>query len=458
MKPVIKALLFCLAVIMTHTAYANEETNPLHPSYRPPSTTVNVQPITIVKPEAYAIGTVTQNPVTIVKPVINQTGYIEQTGVLKQNQNLSGTATTISGPATTNSGNITNIAKGGAGGSAYIENVQGGSSTNTNNVSVKAGSQSNTLNVAPGAVTANGGNVEKGAIQNTNNVAGSDGGDVNNSGNSSIAKGAVNVNIDNSQHSAAAPHAIATPVIGTQMAPVNPTSFYQAGLPNAVGADAVVGLYEDQCTTTVSGDGNVIHAETKYEKFTLVLDDQVKVRNGKPPTVQLVKLPQSTGVNSGRCVCLGTLQVEALPMPETGRGSNRQTLHVAALRFIASNLRLDPNLASTNVKLLYAERSITLNKGTEVYAKAKGFGGGGSATFGSNIVGALAPSFGSTGGYSTDYPMVGVTYFIVSDTSDGTPKMRTLDIARFVSDINRLPQPQWSGANAAPLAQAITAK
>ncbi len=462
MKHFKKAIAICAALVLLPSIVFAEDNNPLSPSYRRNNSqpSVNVD----VDVDVNAKGTVIQ------KPVLNQTQtgiqYQDQTAIVKQNPIIvqkpviapviKQNATTVSGSATTNSGNIANTANGGEGGKASAT-IQKGAVQNMNNV---AGS---TATIAKGAVnnTVTGGSstIEKGAVVNNNSTSSAGGSAViqdganqntnsNNADGGNVEKGAVSVNIDNSQHNAAAPHAIATPVVGAVMAPVNATSFYQAGLPNAVGANAVVGLYEDQCTTAVSGNDNVVHAETKYEKFTLVLDDQGKVRNGKTPTVQLVKLPQSTGIKSGQCICLGTLQVEALPMPETGRGSNRQTLHVAAAQFIARNLRLSPG--SGNVKLLYAEHSITLNKGTEVYANSKGIGGGGSATFGSNVVGAVAPSFGSSGGYSTDYAMVGVTYFIVSDASTASEEMRTLDIARFANEISRLPQPQWNGANATP--------
>ena len=109
-----------------------------------------------------------------------------------------------------------------------------------------------------------------------------------------------------------------------------PTSFYAIGSPNAVGAASFVNLYQGLCITQVSSDANVIRLEQKYEEGIIVLDDQARtLRKGNgTPEVRIVSTSQAEV--HGRCICGGTIQLEAVIDPVLTRKSNMSTLLAAA--------------------------------------------------------------------------------------------------------------------------------
>ena len=356
---------------------------------------------------------------------------------------------------TTNSGNINNTATAT---STATSNASASATGGSVNVGAGAMSPTATVNIAPGAVQGGKGGsveIEKGAIQNTNNVSaqggkGGEGGNVKNSGNATIEKGAVQVNVDARTIASKQPKAVATTPNALPVTYGNaPTSFYPIGEPNSVGAAGFVSAYENHCQTQMSGD-NVIRFKTDHENGIATLDDQARMSGEKnSPQVRIVKGPQSIASNSGRCTCLGTLQVEASIEPEMAREGNMGTIHAAAGKWVRANLR-GPKL----VQLVYAPNSVTFQKGTMGHAGSAGIGGAISAVLGSTIAMA-APSFGHTNAYSTDYPIVGITYVLIGGAEEGDVNdARTLDVAEFMNEVESMPRSEhWTIPSALPVAQ-----
>lgn len=374
---------------------------------------------------------------------------------------------------TTNSGNINNTATATSKAMA-TSNANASATGGSVNVGAGALSPSATVYVSPGAVQGGKGGsveIEKGAIQNSNNVQGGksiieegavqnsnnisaqggkggEGGNVKNSGN--IEKGAVQVNVDARTIQAKQPRAIATT---PNALPVTygsaPTSFYPIGEPNSVGSAGFVSVYENHCQTQMSGD-NVIRFKTDHENGIATLDDQARMAGAKTaPQVRVVKGPQQIATTGGRCTCLGTLQVEASIDPEMAREGNMATINAAAGKWVRANLR-GPKL----VQLVYSPSSVTFQKGTMGHAGSAGIGGAISAVLGSTIAMA-SPSFGRTNAYSTDYPIVGITYILIGGSEeDDVNDVRTLDIAEFMNEVENMPRSEhWTIPSALPVSQ-----
>ncbi len=353
---------------------------------------------------------------------------------------------------TTNSGNINNAATATSKSTA-TSNANASATGGSVNVGAGAMSPSATVYVSPGAVQGGKSIIEEGAVQNSNNInaqggKGGEGGNVKNSGN--IEKGAVQVNVDARTIQAKQPRAIATT---PNALPVTygsaPTSFYPIGEPNSVGSAGFVSVYENHCQTQMSGD-NVIRFKTDHENGIATLDDQARMAGTKTaPQVRVVKGPQQIATTGGRCTCLGTLQVEASIDPEMAREGNMATINAAAGKWVRANLR-GPKL----VQLVYSPSSVTFQKGTMGHAGSAGIGGAISAVLGSTVAMA-SPSFGHTNAYSTDYPIVGITYVLIGGAGeDNVNDARTLDVAEFMNEVENMPRSEhWTIPSALPVSQ-----
>jgi hypothetical protein len=272
------------------------------------------------------------------------------------------------------------------------------------------------------------------------------GASVENAGN--IATGAVQVHFE-----APKPvRAIATTPNAMMVNPTAPTSNYAIGQPNAVGAAGFVAVYEDFCITQMSGDDNVVRVKTDHESIIATLDDQARRPGGQTPTIRTVPL-QRVESGSGSCYCLGTVQVEARIDPELARDGNFQTIHAAAGKWARENLR-----GYRLIQLVYSnDQSKTAQKGTAAYASSKGIGAAVSSVFGGadKAVAMATPAWGSSRGYTTDYPIVGFTYVIVGSMDD-TPaaEARTIDIGAFMGTVAAMPRPEpWAVTTGAPVTQ-----
>lgn len=407
------------------------------------------------------------NPHVDVGGTVIQKPEIEQNASIKQTVN-----------AATNTGDIRNSATGGSleiERGAFNNSATGGSLTlapgavQGGKVEIERGAFQNSVSggnatIERGAVqnTVNGGKavIEEGAVKNTNNndieVSAKGGAGGNAQSSATVEKGAVVVNVDNRQTATKPVRAIATTPSFMQVTPVAPTSFYPQGIPNSVGSAGLVNAYENHCTIQMSGDNNIVRADTGHEKIIAALDDQAQMGGAKTtPEVRIVKTPQQLASNSGRCLCLGTLQVESTIKPDEARENNMQTIHAAAGKWTRQNLR-----GFKQVQLLYVpNQSVTFQKGTAAHAGSGGFGAAVSAVIGRAVLGA-APSVGMTNGHTTDYPIVGVTYLMVGTIDGNEPPegARTVELSPLMSELAAMPAPQaWSATPVAqPVQQAAT--
>lgn len=403
--------------------------------------------------------------------------------------NATGTGTATANPVNTlNGGNSSAVANPTATGTATANPIQnmtasptatGGSvgDVNVNPTSTSAATSGSTsgananLTLQKGAVEGGAGGaggaggsatIEKGAVQNVNlsDSKADASSEVNNSGNSRSESGASVENAGNIATGAVQVHfeapkpvrAIATTPNAMMVNPTAPTSNYAIGQPNAVGAAGFVAVYEDFCITQMSGDDNVVRVKTEYESIIATLDDQARKPNGQTPIIRTVPL-QRVERGSGSCYCLGTIQVEAQIDPELARDGNFQTIHAAVGKWARENLR-----GYRLIQLVYSnDQSKTAQKGTAAYASSRGIGAAVSSVFGGadKAVAMATPAWGSSRGYTTDYPIVGFTYVIIGSMDD-TPAAdaRTIDIGAFMETVAVMPRPEpWAVSQGVPVTQ-----
>lgn len=370
-----------------------------------------------------------------VSGTINQKAEIEQSASIKQT-------------ATTNSGNISNSATGGK---VEIERGAFQNSVSGGNAIIERGAVQN--NVNGGKVE-----VEEGAFKNTNNnkvdvdAHGGEG------GNATATTGPITVNnITPAERKRTEALVMTTPNVMPVPTIPTPTSFYPQGVPNSVGSAGLVNAYENHCAIQMSGDNNIVRTETGHETIIAALDDQARMGGAKTaPEVRIVKTPQQLAPNSGRCLCLGTLQVESTIEPDEARQNNMQTIHAAAGKWTRQNLR-----GFKQVQLLYVpNQSVTFQKGTAAHAGSAGIGAAVSGIISHATMGVVSPSLGRTNGHTTDYPIVGVTYLMVGTIDGNEPpeSARTVDMSLLMNQVEKMPPPQaWGVAPAAqPVQQAAT--
>lgn len=312
---------------------------------------------------------------------------------------------------------------GGAGGSATIEKGAVQNTLTGGTARIEDGAVRNTnLSNSSSNAAATGGTVKDSGNSASSSTSGAS---VNNSGsgNSRSESGASVENAGNIATGAVQVHfeapkpvrAIATTPNAMMVNPTAPTSNYAIGQPNAVGAAGFVAVYEDFCITQMSGDDNVVRVKTDHESIIATLDDQARKPNGQTPTIRTVPL-QRVERGSGSCYCLGTIQVEAQVDPDLARDGNFQTIHAAVGKWARENLR-----GYRLIQLVYSnDHSKTAQKGTAAYASSKGIGAALSSVFGGadKAVAMATPAWGSSRGYTTDYPIVGFTYVIIGSMDD----------------------------------------
>ena len=358
-----------------------------------------------------------------------------------------GNATSTTGPINVQGGNTTStaiIAPNAVNNHTTATGGKGGNATSNATATVAPGAVQNHVAGGTGSVKDSGNSSVKDSGNSSSTVAGSGNSEVSNNGN--IATGAVQVNVDNRQQNPAPPHAVATTPGVLQINPQAVTSSFSLGLPNAVGAAGFTHLYQRHCQTQMSGEKNVIRFQTKYEQGIAALDDQALQGNSKvTPTVHVTP-DQPT--NPGRCFCLGTLQVELRVDPDLLSKGNEETVHAAAGKWLRDNIR-----GFKFVDAIYSDKSTTYPKVVEGAGWSKGIGGGGSATFGNNMVGIITPSFGNTQGYSRNHALVTVKYALVGSNGNDTPvDGRTLDVSEFMKQVAALPAvEQWGAVAATPI-------
>lgn len=413
------------------------------------------------------IGDVNVNPTSTSGANATNTATLNGTVTGTNTNNVTANPTALSGStsgatsgstsgATANIGDVT----GGTGGSATIEKgavqntltggtarIEDGAVRNTNlsssssNSSATGGTVRDSGNSS--SSSSSGASVDNSGSGNSRSESGAS---VENAGN--IATGAVQVHFE-----APKPvRAIATTPNAMMVNPTAPTSNYAIGQPNAVGAAGFVAVYEDFCITQMSGDDNVVRVKTEYESIIATLDDQARKPNGQTPIIRTVPL-QRVEKGSGSCYCLGTIQVEAQIDPELARDGNFQTIHAAVGKWARENLR-----GYRLIQLVYSnDQSKTAQKGTAAYASSRGIGAAVSSVFGGadKAVAMATPAWGSSRGYTTDYPIVGFTYVIIGSMDD-TPAAdaRTIDIGAFMETVAVMPRPEpWAVSQGVPVTQ-----
>lgn len=328
--------------------------------------------------------------------------------------------------------------QGGAGGKVEIERGAFQNSVSGGNATIERGAVQNTLN--GGKVE-----VEEGAFNNiNNNKVDAHGGE---GGKATATTGPITVNnITPEERKRTEALVMTTPnVIPVPTIPV-PTSFYPQGVPNSVGSAGLVNTYENHCAIQMSGDNNIVRTDTGHEKIIAALDDQARMGGVKTaPEVRIIKTPQQLAPNSGRCLCLGTLQVESTIEPDEARQNNMQTIHAAAGKWTRQNLR-----GFKQVQLLYVpNQSVTFQKGTAAHAGSAGIGAAVSGIISHATMGVVSPSLGRTNGHTTDYPIVGVTYLMVGTIDGNEPPegARTVDMSLLMNQVEKMPPPQvWTAA------------
>lgn len=318
-------------------------------------------------------------------------------------------------------GNVT--ATGGAGGNAVLTIRDGALSPSA---SATGGSVTNSGNSSASAVIA------PGAVQNSNrnennNTA------IASSGDSTSTSSAVVGDINN-EVNIAAPRAIAPAAELPQVGTHGPLLPYQMGRPANVAGIEVSEVFDILCGgLTVTSDLSPIIGEGREGKTMHVFVPHPNYRafakSGVRPQVDLVHIKHTEKRASGKCVCLGILQGEAIE--KHASVVNRSLLQNQSMLFAAEELE-----GFASVLLVDARVALSVNFGQGALGSGFGVGPGLSNPFGAALA-TLGLNVSDTKGHTFGKAQLGNTYIVLANVpAEEIPSgAATLDPAEFRSEL-----------------------